>query len=889
MTPCPTALLDREALALACDKTDNPIPPLRDACERGEAWLHQAFHDGQSIDELLKLRAAFTDQLLRLIWCRFDWSEDRIALVAVGGYGRGELHPRSDIDLLILVEGDEREQHAAIEGFLQLLWDIKLNIGHSVRTIAECRDAARDDITVCTTLMESRLVEGSPELRLQMHDAIIGHDVWASSDFFRAKWREQTARHAKYADTEYKLEPNVKSSPGGLRDMQTISWIALRHYKTGDPQALKALGFLTEDELHILLRGRDFLWRVRYALHMVTGRNEDRLLFEYQRELARLFGFEDSDMRLAVEQFMQRYYRAALAIAQLNEVLMQHFDQVILRSDSADDITEINARFHIRNGYLEARSDQVFQETPSALLEVFLICARDERVEGVHAATIRLVRENRDLIDQNFRDDLRNRELFMDILRSHNKLALQLRRMNRYGILGKYLPEFGRIVGQMQHDLFHIYTVDAHTLEVVKNMRRFLYPEEQERYPVTSRVAGRLPKIELLYIAGLYHDIAKGRGGDHSELGAADARAFCERHGIKRKDADLVVWLVENHLLMSGVAQRKDISDPDVIAEFAREVGSQLYLDYLLALTVADITATNPTLWNAWRGSLLRQLYTETRRALRRGLENQVGKDEAILRTQEMAIQQLEDRGFVDDEVLALWNETSEEYFLRETVDDIVWHTELISQHYDSGTPLVMTRPETMLTSDAATQIFIHTPSTDYLFSVITAALEQLNLSVVDAKLYKSVGNMAMHAFYVLDADGASIAQDSLRLDEIVNYLRETLSDQDRFPEVVARRTPRQVRFFAMPTEASLHLDSAMEVSVLEVITPDRPGLLARIGRIFFDYGIRLQAAKITTLGERVEDVFFITDSTGQPLQDEATVNMIQGAICRELDEQAAA
>ncbi|MEM0955737.1 MAG: [protein-PII] uridylyltransferase, partial [Pseudomonadota bacterium] len=608
-----------------------------------------------------------------------------------------------------------------------------------------------------------------------------------------------------------------------------------------------------------------------------------------QRELARLFGFEDSDMRLAVEQFMQRYYRAALAIAQLNEVLMQHFDQVILRSDKADDIADVNERFQIRNGYLEARSDSVFEDTPSALLEVFLICARDERVEGVHAATIRRVRESRDLIDQEFRDDPQNRELFMEILRSHNKLALQLRRMNRYGVLGKYLPEFGRIVGQMQHDLFHIYTVDAHTLEVVKNMRRFLYPEEQERYPVTSRVAGRLPKIELLYIAGLYHDIAKGRGGDHSELGAVDARAFCERHGIKPKDTDLVVWLVENHLLMSGVAQRRDISDPDVIAEFAREVGSQLYLDYLLALTVADITATNPTLWNAWRGSLLRQLYTETRRALRRGLENQVGKDEAILRTQEAAMQQLEDRGFVADEVLALWNDTSEDYFLRESVEDIVWQTESISQHYDSTTPLVLTRPETTLTNDAATQIFIHTPSQDYLFSVMTAALEQLNLSVLDARLYKSVNNMAMDTYYVLDADGGSIAQDNRRLDAIVGYLCETLSDQDRFPEVVARRTPRQVRFFTMPTEASLHLDTTMEVSVLEVITPDRPGLLARIGRIFFDYGIRLQAAKITTLGERVEDVFFITDSAGQPLQDETLVNTIQGAICRELDEQVAA
>ena len=889
MISCPRELLDRGALQEICGGPDCPIAPLRQACERGGEWLNEQFRSGRDIGELLQLRAAFVDELLRLIWSRFDWSEDRIALVAVGGYGRGELHPHSDVDLLILLDEDAEEQNEAIEGFLRLLWDIKLDVGHSVRTVADCRRAAANDITICTTLMESRLVIGSAALRVRMHDAVTSEDLWPSAEFFRAKWDEQTRRHAKYADTEYNLEPNVKGSPGGLRDIQTISWIALRHYRTGDPEALKALGFLTDDELHILLRGREFLWRVRYALHMVTGREEDRLLFDHQRELARLFGFEDSDLRLAVEQFMQRYYRAALAIAQLNEVLMQHFDQVILRSDAPEEIEDINPRFRIHNGYIEARSDDVFQRTPSALLEIFLLCARDKRIEGVHAATIRLIRENRDLIDQDFRDDPRNRRLFMDLLRAPHKMTLQLRRMNRYGILGKYLPEFGRIVGQMQHDLFHIYTVDAHTLEVVKNMRRFLYPENQERFPVTSRVAARLPKLELLYIAGLYHDIAKGRGGDHSELGAVDARQFWERHGLNKDDTDLVVWLVEQHLLMSGVAQRKDISDPEVIKEFAKTVGSQKYLDYLLALTVADINATNPTLWNAWRGSLLRQLYTETRRALQRGLENQLGKDEAIANTQRRAMEQLEDRGFIAEEVKNLWSEAGEDYFLREHIDDIVWHTECIAGHYDKSTPLVLVKPDSTLQTDAATQIFIHARTQDYLFSVVAAALEQLNLSVHDARLYNSVDGMAMDTFYVLDASGASIAHDTLRLKEIVSYLTRTLTDRDRFPEVVARRTPRQVRFFSMPTETSMYVDRTKNMSVLEVVTPDRPGLLARIGRIFFDYGILLQAAKITTLGERVEDVFFITDADDQPLEDPELVAQIQSAVCKELDEQAAA
>ncbi len=887
MSDCPQELLD--PLATACADPGSPIAGLREACDRANDWFNDAFRQGRDISELLRLRARFIDELMRQLWSRFDWQEDRVALLAVGGYGRGELHPHSDIDLLILVEEGAEEHNAAIEQFVTLLWDIKLDIGHAVRSVGECTEAARGDITICTTLMETRLITGADSLREQMLDAVGSDRIWPSDEFFRAKWDEQVARHAKYADTEYNLEPNVKGSPGGLRDVQTISWIALRHYGTNDPEALKGLGFLTEDELHILLRGREFLWRVRWALHMVTGREEDRLLFDHQRELAGLFGYEDSDVRLAVEQFMQRYYRAALAIAQLNEVLMQHFDQVLLRSDAPEEIIDLNPRFRIRNGYIETRDEDVFERTPSALLEVFLLCAQDERIEGVHPATIRLVRENRELIDQQFRDDPRNRRLFMEILRSSHKLALQFRRMNRYGILGRYLPEFGRIVGQMQHDMFHIYTVDAHTLEVVKNMRRFLYPDAQEKFPVTSRVAARLPKLELLYIAGLYHDIAKGRGGDHSELGGVDAREFCEKHGVSKPDTDMVVWLVENHLLMSGVAQRKDISDPEVISEFATTVGNQTYLDYLLALTVADINATNPTLWNAWRGSLLRQLYTETRRALQRGLDNQVGKAEAVAESKRRALERLEDRGFIAEEVESLWAEAGEDYFLREHVDDIVWHTEAIAQHYDKSAPLVRVKPDITMQQGEATQIFIHAQTQDYLFSVVTAALEQLHLSVHDARLYNSVDGMAMDTFFVLDESGASIATDTGRLEQIVDFLTQTLTDRDRFPEVVQRRTPRQVRYFSMPTETSMYLDSVKDQSVLEVITPDRPGLLARIGRIFYEHGIKLQAAKITTLGERVEDVFFITDTDNKPLEDPDFVEEFRSTICKELDEQAAA
>jgi len=889
MSALPAELLDTGDLRRACAERSHPIEPLRRACDKAHLYLDERFHQGDDIEELIRLRARFVDELLSVVWDSFDWDESRIVLAAVGGYGRGELHPRSDIDLLILMSEDAAEFQPRIEQFVTLLWDIKLDIGHSVRTPAECLAAATEDITVVTTLMESRLLRGSETLLEEMRKTVGPDRIWPSPEFFRAKWDEQRARHAKYADTEYNLEPNVKGSPGGLRDIQTIAWIALRHYGVNDPRGLQELGFLTADELDIFINGRNFLWRVRYALHMITGREEDRLLFDHQRELAGLFGYSDSDMRLAVEQFMQQYYRWVLALGQLNEVLMQHFDQVILRADAPEEVAEINSRFQVRNGYIEVRDEEVFSKTPSALLELFLLCAQHPEIEGVHAATIRLVREHRDLIDDDFRKEARNRRLFMEILRSNHKLARQLRRMNRYGVLGKYLPEFGSIVGQMQHDLFHIYTVDAHTLEVIKNMRRFLYPEHRERFPVTSRVAARLPKLELLYIAGLYHDIGKGRGGDHSELGAVDARQFCENHGVSKVDTNLVVWLVENHLLMSGVAQRKDISDPEVIRDFAITVGDQLHLDYLLALTVADINATNPTLWNAWRGSLLRQLYTETRRALRRGLEHQVDKQELITEVQRKAMEQLEDRGFISEEVEELWAASGEDYFLREQVDDIVWHTECIAQHYDDETPLVLVKPEIQLQGAAATQIFIHARAQDYLFAVIAAALEQLDLSVHDARVYSSVGGMAMDTFFVLDADGSSIAADSERIKHIVSYLSRQLQDKDHYPDIVKRRTPRQIKAFSIPTETTITVDPIKSVSVLEVTTPDRPGLLARIGRIFVEYGIELQAAKIATLGERVEDVFFITDAAQKPIEDESLCAEIQAAICKELDEQAAA
>jgi len=882
----PTALFEREAFSLAIDQ-DGTLPCCKSHMQAADAWLHQQFHDNAPIGDLIRIRAEFIDGVLGVLWDRQDWGDANLSLVAVGGYGRGELHPHSDIDILILVDAGSQPGEDSLSAFLTLLWDIGLQIGHSVRTAAECESSAREDITILTNLMEARTIRGDTGLMAQVRERIAPEKMWPSADFFMAKLEEQQARHAKFADTEYNLEPNVKGSPGGLRDLQIIGWIAERHFGVSSLKELEDEGFLEAEEREILNNGRDFMWRIRYALHMITDREEDRLLFDHQRELAALWGFVDGE-RLAVEQFMQTYYRWALVLGRLNEVLIQYFNQSILRKDTEDEISPLNERFEVRNGYLEVSSDDVFEKEPSALLETFLLLGTHEEIISVGAHTSRLIRGYRHLVDDAFRRDPKNHALFLDILRAPHRMTRQLRRMTRYGILDAYLPEFGQIVGQMQHDLFHTYTVDAHTLQVIQNMRHFLKPAFDERFPVSSRVARRLPKIELLYIAGLYHDMGKGRGGDHSELGAVDAERFCVNHGLSQRDTQLVVWLVKNHLVMSAVSQRKDISDPDVILQFANHVGDQVHLDYLFTLTVADINGTNPTLWNAWRGSLLRQLYTETKRALRRGLENPADKQEWIDETRNAAIDILEYRGFTPEELADVWQERGEDYFLRERAEDIAWHTEAIAGHIDRNEALVLIRNTSDSSVANTTQIFVYAPDHAALFTRVCTALERLDLSVQDARIYNANDGMSLDTFFVLDSDGQSIAEDGARLRFIQEQLTASLSGEKLTP-IAQRRTPRQIKSFTMPSETRLSLDEIKNVTVLEVTAADRPGLLARIGQIFVDFGVELQAAKIQTLGERVEDVFFITDSEQQPLQDPALCDAIQAAVREQLDEQLVA
>ncbi len=839
-----------------------------------DANLAARFWDGEDVDLLVAERARFIDAFLAEIWQHwFEYRSD-IALLALGGYGRGELHPQSDIDLLILVSR-AKSGSEEIAAFVRFLWDLNLDIGHSVRTVRDCvREAARD-ITVITSLYERRRLTGSAILCGKLDRALGRRRIWPSRAFFAAKRNEQAQRHAQFDDVEYNLEPNIKGGPGGLRDIQTIGWITERHLGTSHLSELTRNGYLTPQERTWLIDGRRFLFKVRFGLHLVAGRKEDRLLFDHQRALAQRFGYRDSDAQLAVEQFMHDYYRHVLALREVNDMLLQHFDEAILRARERPRIEQINARFQLRNHYIETTSPQVFREDPAALIEIFLIMAHRPDIAGVRAETVRCVRDNLELIDDDFHRNAKATAYFLELLRSPNA---QLSRMRRYGVLGRYIPEFGRIVGQMQHDLFHIYTVDAHTIMVTENLRRLRDGSTEERFPLATQCAQNVPEVELLYLAGLFHDISKGRGGDHSELGAIDAIAFCQRHGLDAGDTELVGWLVRDHLLMSTTAQREDIYDADVVEAFAERVGTQSRLDYLYALTVADITATNPSLWNSWRATLMNQLYAETRLALAPGVTPQ--PEDRIANRTARALETLAQRGIHRDEALALWDDPTNEFFLRHTAMQIADITAAMHHHDVLSGPLVMLLDlHAPGREESVTEVLVYTPDRPRLFAASAVALDQLNLRVHDASINTSAGGLCFNSYIVLDEDGRSLRQDDARRRRIRTVLANALADPNPDSEGPTRHVSRRLKQFVTPTEATMSTEPDWEHSVLKVVTSDRPGLLVRLGLLFVELGISVQRAHITTLGEQVEDMFQIAK-----VPEPADAERICAAIRNRLD-----
>ena len=881
------------ALSQTVSESKTPLPLLKAALADFRAHQHTAFDNGTSVAELITARAAFIDHILALCWQRFNWDENlsslrksRISLVAVGGYGRGELLPNSDIDLLILIERANAQHHSSnIQSFLALLWDIGLEVGHSVRSVKESLHQATHDATVMTALLDARAICGTPYLLQQLCLKLRSKTGWKTKSFFQAKYAEQQDRHAKSNHTEYSLEPNLKTAPGGLRDIQTILWIAQFHYQTSALSALVDEKFLEVEEADKILDARAFLWRVRFVLHDLLGRDENRLFFDNQRKVALALGYRD-DAQLAVEQFMQDYYRFAKSVSTINEIILQDFDEQIVQGGRRTKPVRINERFQANNHYLEVTQADIFERNPEALLEMFVVLGETPELKGIRASTIRQAQTSAGRIDDAFRQSELATSLFLKLLRVEHHLFSQLRRMNRYGILGAYLPEFERVVGQMQFDLFHIYTVDAHTLQVVRNMRRFRYKNQQQEFPIAAHIHHRLPKIELLYIAGFFHDLAKGKGGDHSELGIEIASAFCARHQLGTWDTNLVCWLVKNHLLMSTTAQRKDIFDPDVVRDFAEQMGDQVRLDYLYALTVADINATNPTLWNSWRDSLMSQLYLETKRVLRLGVDNMIDREDYLAQVQLRASAKLTAKGIEIDRVRTLWAGLDDDYFLRESELNIINHTESLNAYDPATGPLILIEDsQSRLTTDSGvTHIFIHLPSDQPLFFAIVSAFDQLGMNIVDARIPGNTKGRTDYTFDVLETQPLSQQSRDNRLNSVRQTINQAINAGDDF-KVSARRTPRILKEFNARTQISIDSRANESFTLLEVVAADRPGLLAKLARVFQTHHIQIQAAKITTLGERVEDVFHIVNQNGLPMNDPDAEAQLSASIQTELDQ----
>ena len=863
------------------------VQVLKAALQAGQSQLDDIFqeHKENRINELVHARAWLVDQILRMAWQQYSWPEEA-ALVAVGGYGRRELHPQSDVDLLILLGNglDASSWHRCTQEFITFIWDLGLQIGSSVRTLEDCCEQAKNDITIATSLIESHTIIGKADLREQAFDWVISEQAWGNEAFYKARIESQQERHRRTNDTEYNLEPNIKNSPGGLRDIQTIGWIGKRHFGLSNMAQLAGHNYLNKSELDTLRKSTDYLWTIRYALHLIAKRPEERLLFDHQRKLATFFGYEDNEEELAVEQFMHRYYRTAMHLAELNQTLLQLFDQGILHAHEADLVVSINRRFELRNGRLQACYPSLFLRQPFAMMEAFVILAQHPQCQAIGAECKRLIQTYRHLIDDKYRRDIRVNSLFMELIRSPQRMSHTLLEMQRQGVLGDYLPAFNRIVGRMQHDMYHIYTVDAHCMKVVKKMRELLLPKERERFPVASRLVHQLPKIELLYIAGFFHDIGKGSGRDHSVVGAEEVRHFCKQHQLGKWDTELVSWLVRHHLLMSMTAQKRDISNPDIIHEFATKMGDQLHLDYLYVLTVSDINATNPALWNNWRASLLRQLYTATNRVLRLGLDVPVNHQGLIEQSQIDARKLLQAQRFNPASVMRLWKNLGDDYFIRENAKTIAWHTRTILNHQIEG-PLVAISETSFSAFEGGTQIFVYTQDKANLFAVLCAILGQLNLDIQDARIITTEDGHSMDTFIVLDSHGNTINETPTLLEQLQERLTQALLYPNDFAYIVQQRQPRAHKLFNQPSSVSLTNPEGRIWTRLELFSADRPGLLAQVGLVFMRLGISLQKAKIQSIGGRVEDVFFITLNNGHRISDEGLLAKLENDICSSLDK----
>ena len=848
----------------------------------------------------LRQLARLTDQTLRGLWQRAGF-KSTYALLAVGGYGRGELFPYSDVDVLVLMpDGMKPEEDATLkqrlEVFIGACWDVGLEIGSAVRTTEDCLAEAAKEVTVQTSLLECRLVRGNKPLFARLVRRL--DEAMDPKAFFVAKTLEMRQRHHKYEDTPYALEPNIKESPGGLRDLQIILWVAKAAGLGRSWDELARKGLATPLEARQIKANEALLSLIRARLHLLARRREDRLVFDLQTAVAESFGFKAhippvavssgdghshtktprtaKGLRRASELLMRRYYWAAKAVTQLNDILLLNIQERLSNeSPIQDQLRPINERFFEKGGTLEVASDDLYERKPHAILETFLLYQTTVGIKGLSARTLRALYNARPVMNAAFRADPVNRATFLQILQQPEGITHAMRLMNQTSVLGRYLWVFRHIVGQMQHDLFHVYTVDQHILMVLRNVRRFFIADHSHEYPFCSQLAAGWDKPWILYIAALFHDIAKGRGGDHSELGAQDARVFCRQHGIAREDSRLVEFLVTHHLAMSQIAQKMDLSDPDVIAAFAKRVGNERYLTALYLLTVADIRGTSPKVWNNWKGKLLEDLYRYTLRALGGRAPDpdavvEARKREALTLLALHALPHLAHK--------ALWERLEVSYFMRHQADEIAWHTRVLTralaQHAARSRAAATTpaAPDTEPTTPPperaivlarispeadGMQVLVYAPDQPDLFARICGYFDESDFSILDARVHTTRDGHAMDTFQVV---APTLSEHYRALTDMVeNELALVINQRGPLPPPSKGRLSRRVKSFPITPRVDLRPDEKAQRWLLSVSASDRAGLLYSIARVLAEHQASVELAKVTTLGERVEDTFLIS------------------------------
>ncbi len=833
--------------------------------------LATAFRDGADTETLIRRRSDAVSQLVAHVWTSCLGEVTDAALYAVGGFGRGLLFPHSDVDLLALVQHPEPPRLRALEQFFATLWDVGLKVGHAVREPAQCRALAAADASVFTSLLDARRMAGDAALDAPLRAIVDAPDLWPPAAYLAARQAERKARHARFDNTAYNLEPNLKEGPGGLRTIDSLRWMGLRLAAAGDLAHMVHAGLLDPAERSLLEDAERTLRRYRYALHLEAGRAEERLLFDYQRALAVRLGFEDEHARnLGVEQFMQAYYRAASQVDRLGVQVAERFEEMLETPAAGVPVDADFVRYGTR---LATREPDLFVRRPAALVEIFIARMDQDDVIGFSADTMRRIHRattgqaaalagNSDVL-----------EAFLRLLRRGASAVESLWRMNRHGLLAAILPAFGRVFGRMQYDLFHVYTVDEHTLRVLRNVARFAEAGAQAEFPLACGIWPTLPRPEVLLLAALFHDIAKGRGGDHSVLGAEDAHAFCQRLGLPDEDVERVAWLVRWHLLMSTTAQRQDITDPVVVQAFAAQVGDRERLGQLYLLTVADIIGTSPRLWNAWKDRLLSDLYTATRYALRSDAALPVDAQARMRACREQALAELVAAGHAADQVQALWADFPALSFLRHRPEQIVWQSEQMLAAA-GVVPLVAVHP---LSVRGSTELFVHAPDRDGLFARVTAMLDRLRFSVLEARVLSSPSGMAMDTFLLLDADTQQPAT-GIRSRELATRLRHALQQTANVQPSRRGMSRHQKYFQVMPRIAFKQAGSRTQ---LALVTTDRPGLLAAVAQVMAREQVRVHDARIATFGERVEDFFQLTDYRNQPLSEALQQQLLEALLAR--------